>query len=87
MKIDLGTPPVYDPVDKPLHYNQGKYETIDIIEDTLGSFDTIEYCRGNVLKYIVRMWHKGDPIENARKAEWYLRKQIECLEKTKGVNW
>ena len=30
-------------VEKPAHYNFGKFETIDIIVDTLGEYDAINY--------------------------------------------
>ena len=33
-----------DMVNHPPHYNQGKYETIDIIEDALGEQGIILYC-------------------------------------------
>jgi hypothetical protein len=29
----------YDPVEKPMHYNKGKYEVIDIIESVVESMD------------------------------------------------
>lgn len=77
----------FDEVEKPAHYNYGKYETIDVIVDTLGMYETINYCHGNVLKYTIRMWHKGTPIKDAKKAKWYLEKMIELLEKTEGNNW
>jgi hypothetical protein len=77
----------FDEVSKPQHYNFGKYETIDVIVDTLGEFDAINYCHGNVLKYVVRARHKGKPIQDCEKAVWYLNKMVELLNKTKGVNW
>lgn len=77
----------YDEVEKPSHYNYGKYETIDVIVDTLGKYEAINYCHGNVLKYVIRMWHKGSPDKDAKKAQWYLNKMIQLLEETKGVNW
>jgi hypothetical protein len=33
------------------------------------------------------LWKKGNPIEDAEKAAWYLDKMIELMKKTKGVNW
>jgi hypothetical protein len=79
---------IFDMVNKPKHYNTGQFETYDIIVDVLGEYDAISYCRGNVLKYMLhRLWNKGDPIENARKAQWYLEKMIELMKKTEGVNW
>lgn len=77
----------YDPVEKPKHYNSGKYETIDIIVDVLGKYEAISYCHGNVLKYTHRLWHKGNPVQDAKKAKWYLEKMIQLLEETKGTNW
>ena len=68
-----------DMVNSPAHYNMGKYETIDVIVDTLGTEGAIAYCRGNVLKYTIRMMHKNAPLTDARKAQWYLNKTIELM--------
>lgn len=77
-----------DPVNNPSHYNAGNIETIDYIVDVLGDYDAIHYCHGNVLKYLgSRLWNKNKPTEDAKKAQWYLNKMIELMEKTKGVNW
>jgi hypothetical protein len=77
-----------DPVNNPEHYNAGKIETIDYIVDVLGEFDAISYCHGNVIKYTsTRLWNKGKPIQDAKKAVWYLNKMIELMEKTEGENW
>lgn len=78
----------FDEINKPMHYNTGKYETFDIIVDVMGDYETIPYCRGNVLKYMLhRMWNKGDPLANVQKATWYLDKQTGLMRKTEGVNW
>jgi len=78
----------YDSVNHPEHYNQGQIETIDYIVDVLGEYDSIHYCHGNVLKYLgSRLWNKNDPVEDAKKARWYLDKMIELMTKTKGQNW
>jgi hypothetical protein len=77
----------FDAVEKPKHYNTGRYETIDVIVDTLGEWEAISYCHGNVLKYTIRLWNKGNPIQDAEKAKWYLTKMIELMHKTKGGNW
>lgn len=77
-----------DPVDSPAHYNAGQIETIDYIEDVLGEYETIFYCHGNVLKYLgSRLWNKNDPLEDAKKARWYLNRMIKLMENTKGWNW
>ena len=78
----------HDEINKPAHYNAGSIETIDYIVDVLGPYDAIHYCHGNLLKYTgTRLWTKGDPIANAEKALWYLKKQIELMKQTEGVNW
>ena len=33
--------------------------------------------KGNVVKYITRADHKGDRLENLKKAQWYLNREIE----------
>jgi hypothetical protein len=74
-------------VNHPKHYNKGKFETYDVIVDTLGKYEAISYCQGNILKYIMRMWNKDKPLQDAEKAEWYLKAMIKLLKETKGVNW
>jgi len=80
-------PKEIDEINKPAHYNYGKYETIDVIVDTLGQYEAINYCHGNVLKYIIRMWHKGTPEKDLSKAIWYSNKMLELLKESKGVHW
>lgn len=76
-----------DMVNKPPHYNCGEIETIDYIIDVLYSSGALNYCQGNVIKYTgTRMFTKGDPVENAKKAIWYLNKMIELLEKNKETS-
>jgi len=61
-----------DAVNHPSHYTTGKYEVIDVIEDW-----RVCYHLGNVIKYIARHQHKGRPIEDLKKAEWYLKRLVE----------
>lgn len=62
-------------VSHPSHYNAGKIEVIEMIEDQgLGS----GFCRGNAVKYIMRAGKK-DPtkeIEDLEKAHWYIEREI-----------
>lgn len=77
-----------DPVNSPAHYKSGSIETIDYIVDVLGPYDAIHYCHGNLIKYTgSRLWNKANPIQDAKKARWYLDKMIELMEQTKGENW
>jgi hypothetical protein len=67
-------------VDHPSHYNTGKYEVIDVIEDWDLGFNT-----GNAVKYIARHSHKGEAIQDIDKAIWYLqRHKAVLLEKAEG---
>lgn len=77
-----------DPVNNPEHYTIGSIETIDYITDVLGEYHAAVFCHGNVLKYTgTRLFGKGKPIQDAKKAVWYLNKMIELLEFTEDTNW
>jgi hypothetical protein len=85
--MDTLEQPREDMVNSPPHY-VGKIETIDYIVDVLGEWEAISYCHGNVLKYTgKRLFSKGNPIQDAEKAIWYLNKMIELMKKTQGKNW
>ncbi len=61
-----------DPVNSPDHYTEGEIECIDAIRSALGPDGFRSFCRGNALKYLWRMEHKGRE-EDLRKAVWYSR--------------
>ena len=61
-------------VDHPAHYNSGKHEAIDVIEDWNLGF----HC-GSVIKYIARHKHKGQPRQDIEKAVWYLQRYLETI--------
>jgi hypothetical protein len=63
-----------DPVNHPAHYTSGGIETIDFIEAK-----RLGYNLGNVVKYITRSDHKGNKLEDLRKAQWYLSREIATL--------
>lgn len=65
-----------DNVNHPAHYTRGKFEVIDVIEDWKLGFHL-----GNTVKYIARAGHKGDRLEDLRKARWYLDREINKKEK------
>ena len=66
-------------VNHPPHYNQGKFETIDIIEDIVSGYDDpVEaYLVGTTLKYLARAPFKGAKKQDLEKAEFYLRRAID----------
>ena len=65
-----------DPVNQPAHYNQGKVECIDAIHTALGDDGFHAYCKGQVIKYLWRADHKGNRIEDLRKAQWYMDRMV-----------
>ena len=73
---DKGTQP--DNVNHPDHYNHGKIEVIDFIED-----QHLGFHLGNAVKYISRAGRKNPDktIEDLRKAVWYINRQIQRLER------
>lgn len=65
-----------DNVNHPPHYKTGGIEVIDFIEAK-----NLSYHLGNVVKYITRADYKGNRIEDLKKAQWYLNRELSNLEK------
>lgn len=61
-------------VNHPDHYNTGKYECIDVMEEALGRDAVKDFCLCNAFKYIYRCKNKNNEEEDLKKAEWYLHK-------------
>ena len=57
---------INDVVNHPKHYNVGKIEVIDAIRDW-----DLDFCLGNVIKYVMRWRYKGG-LEDLHKAQEYL---------------
>lgn len=58
-------------VNHPQHYNMGKFEVIDVIEDWRLGFND-----GNAVKYISRHRYKANPKEDLKKALWYITREL-----------
>jgi len=69
-----------DPINHPTHYTFGKHEVIDIAEDW--GLDKDAYLF-NVFTYVARARHKGQLLEDLKKARWYLDRRIKQLEEVK----
>lgn len=54
-----------DMVAHPPHYNCYEHEVIELTSQ-------LDFCMGNVAKYILRADHKGRKVEDLKKALWYL---------------
>lgn len=70
-----------DVVNHPSHYETGKFECIDVMEEAIGREDVKGFCICNAFKYIYRCCHKHQsPLEDVKKAIWYLNKFVELEE-------
>lgn len=71
----------HDNVNHPDHYNHGKIEVIDFIEDK-----ELGFHLGNAVKYISRAGRKNPDkiIEDLQKAVWYINREIGRLEGMKN---
>jgi len=61
----------YDPVNHPRHYTShpSGIECIDVIEH-------LPYNIGAAIKYLWRCGLKNDGMEDLRKAQWYIQREI-----------
>lgn len=61
-----------DSVDHPKHYNAhpSGIECIDVVEH-------MNFNVGNAIKYLWRADEKGRPVEDLKKAAWYVQREIE----------
>jgi hypothetical protein len=66
-------------VNHPPHYTAGGIETYDFIAAKGLSFEL-----GNVVKYVTRADHKGNRLQDLKKAQWYLNAAISREEKSNG---
>ena len=67
IQIMKGTQPHYENETK-------QYDVIDIVNDY-----KLNFCRGNILKYIIRAGKKKDEIGDLVKAQDYLKRELERL--------
>ena len=68
---------MHDPINHPKHYTEHP-SGIEVIQIT----EHMNFCLGNVIKYTLRAGLKTeDPIEDLRKARWYLDREIARLSK------
>ena len=68
-------PVAKETVSHPSHYNHGKIEVIDFIED-----QELGFPLGNAVKYICRCRWKDNMLEDLKKARWYVDWVIKELE-------
>ena len=70
-----------DVVNSPSHYKSGGIEAIEGIEASMEPEAYAGYLKGNIMKYMWRYERKGKPIEDLKKARWYLDRLIGLRER------
>ena len=70
-----------DAVNSPAHYTRGSQEAIEIIEEAIQDAPTPKegMLQAQALKYLLRLWLKDNPKQDAEKARWYLNRLIDSL--------
>ena len=64
-----------DKINQPPQYTQTNIESLNVIEDWALNFNL-----GNVIKYIARHRRKRKPLQDLKKAQFYLNREIARLE-------
>ena len=62
-------------IDHPKHYNMTKYEVIEVLDEWFPNDPLI----WQVVKYLARAKHKGNELEDLKKAQFYLNRKINKL--------
>ena len=63
-----------DDVNNPSHYNYGKVECIEAIEESMTPEAFKGYLKGNAIKYLWRYERKSNALQDLQKATWYLNR-------------
>ena len=71
----------HDQVNNPSHYTSGSIECIDAIKASMTDEAFKGFLKGNVQKYLFRYEKKNNPLEDLKKAQWYLTRLIQENEK------
>ena len=66
----------HDPVNSPSHYASGGVECIDAIKASMTPEAFLGYLKGNAQKYMWRYEKKVNPVEDLKKAQWYLARLV-----------
>ena len=70
-----------DIVNHASHYNDGAIECIDAIAASMTPTEYAGFLKGQVLKYVWRYRLKGKPVEDLKKAGYYLDRLIQITER------
>ena len=68
-----------DLINHPHHYTRGSIECIEAIKASMSKKAFRGNLKGNVLKYLWRYEDKENPIQDLKKAKWYIKKLLKEL--------
>ena len=70
-----------DMVNSPAHYTRGSQEAIEIIEEAIQDAPDVKsgMLQAQALKYLLRVWLKGNAKQDLQKCVWYLQRLIDSL--------
>ena len=77
-----------DAVNHPVHYLSGKAQcaACGCLIECIDVTRHMDFDLGNAIKYIWRSEHKGNRLQDLKKAQWYLNDAIQQLEKSNASN-
>ena len=67
-----------DPVNHPSHYETGKFECIEVMQEVFGVEAVKNFCLCNAFKYLYRTNRKNG-LEDVKKCQWYVNKYLEIV--------
>lgn len=67
-------------IDKPAHYHRNNIDVIGFAELQFDPAELKGFHRINVIKYVSRYDRKGTPLDDLKKAQFYINKLIELEE-------
>ncbi|WP_236586726.1 DUF3310 domain-containing protein [Proteus mirabilis] len=71
---------VKDNVNNPPHYASGDIECIDAIKASMTKEAFLGYLKGNIQKYVWRYEKKINPVQDLKKARWYMERMVSEME-------
>ena len=75
-----------DMVNRPPHYETGKFECIEVMEEAMGKENVKAFCLCNAFKYLYRCKKKHDsPLEDVKKAQWYINRYIQMCNEDEDI--
>lgn len=82
--FDFGVPEAEDLINKPNHYHKGGFDIYEIMQAKMTPEEYRGFCKGNVLKYLLREDQKGG-VNDIKKLRFNADRLIENMEGKKYI--